>query len=271
MSKLITIIEQYVDDHLDQPISLDHLAQQLHYSKYHLQHEFATATNWSLYDYIKKRRLHEAALNLLDGNQPIIHIALASGYQNQQSFTKAFKEIYKVSPNQFRQQKRAFGLLGSANRLFYRFPNKSMIRLARMEDLPRLITYMEHIQWAFPYYEARSFSCAVRKRLQKKHVWIAVFGDIVTGLLIYDQSNNRIDGLSSLPFLWNKDDIERRLLQELLVLKGCNQRTLSTTTFRANDKLDIGERQRLLTIGFKPNKESIEMGYPTELLLYKSR
>lgn len=271
MSKLIPTIEQYVEDHLDQPISLDHLAQQLHYSKYHLQHEFSAATNWSLYDYIKKRRLHEAASNLLASKQSIINVALASGYQNQQSFTKAFKEIYKVSPSQFRQQKRAFGLVGAVEGLLYRFPKKSTIRLAKMNELPRLFTYMKHIQWAFPYYEERSFYYAVRQRLLKNHVWIAVSGDIVTGLLIYDQSNNRIDGLSSLPFLWNEDEIEARLLRELFVSKKCNHRTLSTTTFREKDKLDIGERQRLLAIGFEPNKEMIELGYPTELMLYKRR
>ncbi len=270
MSKLVTIIEQYVDEHLNQPISLDKLAQQLHYSKYYLQHEFSAATNWRLYDYIKKRRLHEAALSLLNNDQPIMNVALASGYQNQQSFSKAFREIYKVSPSQFRQQKRPFGLVGATKRILYRSPHQSIIRLAQMEDLHQLAIYMEHIQWAFPYYEEYSFYYTVKQRLQKKHVWIATSEDVVIGLLIYDQSNNRIDGLSSLPFLWNQE-IEVRLLRELFKLKSLDRETLSTTTFREKDKLDIGERQRLIASGFRPYKKIVEMGYPTELMLYKSR
>ncbi|MEO1770657.1 helix-turn-helix transcriptional regulator [Candidatus Enterococcus ferrettii] len=270
MSKLITTIEQYVDEHLDQPISLESMAQQLHYSKHHLQHEFSAAANWSIYDYIKKRRLHEAAQCLLKSNRSIIAIALISGYQNQQSFTKVFKEIYKVSPSQFRRQKRTFGLVGASNRLLYQFPSKSIIRLARMEELSKLADYMEHIQWAFPYYEERSFYYTVNQRIKKGHVWVAVSRELITGLLIYDQANNRIDGLSSLPFLWD-EDIEERLLKQLLALTIFDHKKLSTTTFRAKDKLDIGERQRLLNVGFTPHKELIEVGYPTELMVYKSR
>ena len=266
-SQLIQQVEQYIEENLDQPITVDSLAYQLHYSKSHLLHEFSAATKWSMYDYIKKRRLHEAALLLIECKRPIIDIALSSGYQNQQSFTKAFKEIYKISPKQFRQQKKPFGLVQSPVQAVS-WPVQHTIKEVTMEEFPAIISYMKHIQWAFPYYDEASFTEVVKKRVQSGNVLAAAANERIVGLLIYDSHQRHLDGLSSLPVLWD-ESIEAKLLAKLLETKKLEQ--VTTTTFRSKDKLDIGQRQRLIDLHFKPEIQLIEFGYPTERMIYKKK
>ncbi|MGM0212820.1 helix-turn-helix transcriptional regulator [Enterococcus sp. AZ109] len=266
-NQLIQQVEQYIEEHLEQPITVGSLAYQLHYSKSHLLHEFSAATKWRLYDYIKKRRLHEAAFLLIEGQRPIIEIALISGYQNQQSFTKAFKEIYKISPRQFRQQKKPFGLVQSSEQSVS-WSGQYTIKEVTIKEFPAIISYMEHIQWAFPYYDEATFTKVVKQRVQAGNVLTAAADEGIIGLLIYDSHRQHLDGLSSLPVLWD-ESIEANLLERLLNTKKLDQ--VTTTTFRSKDKLDIGHRQRLIDLGFQPEIQLIEFGYPTEQMIYKKK
>lgn len=100
----ITYLIDYIEIHLTDEISLDELADEVGYSKYHLHRMFSNLIGFSVYDYIKRRRLTEAAKKLLFTDNTLIDIALESGYSSQQAFTLAFKELYKKTPNNFRKK-----------------------------------------------------------------------------------------------------------------------------------------------------------------------
>lgn len=59
----------------------------------------------NLKEYIRKRRLSEAARELVHSNKPLIDIACAHGYQSREAFGRAFEQAYGITPSACRQQK----------------------------------------------------------------------------------------------------------------------------------------------------------------------
>lgn len=100
----IAFIIDYIENHLTKEISLDELADAVGYSKYHLHRMFTSLIGLSVHNYIKRRKLTEAAKKLLFTDNTIIDIALGAGYESQQAFTPAFKELYKKTPQAFRKK-----------------------------------------------------------------------------------------------------------------------------------------------------------------------
>lgn len=94
----------YIEDHLQADVSLDTLAKQFCYSKYHLSKLFTNIVGISIHTYIQRRRLSEAAKLLIQSDLSIMELALCFGYETQQSFTKAFKEAYKCTPHAYRKR-----------------------------------------------------------------------------------------------------------------------------------------------------------------------
>lgn len=102
--QMIQTLTDYIDTHLDEPLTLAVLAGEAGYSKYHLSRLFVHVTGQSLHSYIQRRRLTEAARLLIQTDQPILEIALAVGYETQRSFSTAFKAAFHLSPHQYRRK-----------------------------------------------------------------------------------------------------------------------------------------------------------------------
>ena len=77
------------------------VAEAIHYSKYHLHRLFTDTVGMTIHDYVQRRQLTEAAKLLVFSDQPIIEIALICGYESQQSFSLAFKAMYKSPPAEY--------------------------------------------------------------------------------------------------------------------------------------------------------------------------
>lgn len=92
----------FVEAHLDTEIALSDVAKAAGLSQWHFQRVFRALTNETLKTYIRARRFAKA-LDLLLGTQlPILDIALAAGYETQESFTRAFKSCFSLTPGQCR-------------------------------------------------------------------------------------------------------------------------------------------------------------------------
>lgn len=92
----------YVEDRLGEAIKVEDVAQAAGYSYYHLNRQFTAILGESIGSYIKKRRLANAAKALLYSNLKIIDIALDNGFESAESFSRAFKWVYKISPQEYR-------------------------------------------------------------------------------------------------------------------------------------------------------------------------
>ncbi|ETS30479.1 MULTISPECIES: helix-turn-helix domain-containing protein [Photorhabdus] len=84
-------------------IKIDTIANRSGYSKWHLQRVFKEVKGCTLGEYVRKRRLHEAAKSLREENLPILDIALQYGFSSQATFTRIFKKHFNTTPARFRE------------------------------------------------------------------------------------------------------------------------------------------------------------------------
>ena len=98
----IQTVIRYIESRLGGRLELETVAEAVHYSKYHLHRMFTETVGMTLHDYVQRRRLTEAAKLLAFSRRPISQIALQCGYESQQSFSQAFKSMYKAPPAAYR-------------------------------------------------------------------------------------------------------------------------------------------------------------------------
>ncbi len=100
----IEFLINYIEEHINEDITLESLADVAGYSKYHLHRMFTSLVGFSVHQYVIRRKLTESAKKLLFSDLPILEIALDAGYESQQSYTYAFKGLYKMTPKAFRKK-----------------------------------------------------------------------------------------------------------------------------------------------------------------------
>ena len=81
------------------PPSIDQLSKLTGLSRTVLCQTFKQVFGVTIYDYIRERRLDAARELLLTGNHSILEIAMQVGYENQSSFSRAYKTRYGLSPS----------------------------------------------------------------------------------------------------------------------------------------------------------------------------
>ncbi|MBR4145687.1 MAG: AraC family transcriptional regulator [Lachnospiraceae bacterium] len=96
---------EYIEKNLLSIKDIKEVADNLHISVAQLQKGFHVLTGYTLYEYIRNRRLYEAALEVLDGEKSILDIAIKYGYETHESFTKAFTRFHGVNPNSLRRNR----------------------------------------------------------------------------------------------------------------------------------------------------------------------
>lgn len=106
MSENIVVkkLVDYIENHLNDDLSLDKIARALNYSKFYMERAFAEKTGTTIYKYIQGRRLTLAAQQLVGTEKPIIEIAYEAHYNSQQAFTLAFRRQYLCTPQVYRKQ-----------------------------------------------------------------------------------------------------------------------------------------------------------------------
>lgn len=85
-------------------VRLEDAAAACGYSKYHFERLFTAMVGCTVYQYVRRRRLTEAARCLVDSQEPLVDVALSCGFENQQAFTKAFRSLYGESPRVYRKK-----------------------------------------------------------------------------------------------------------------------------------------------------------------------
>ncbi len=96
---------RYIESHIEEPLTLDILADRLHVSKYHLAHLFKEKIGISLHRYITNKRLSLCLDALFAGDQAG-EACVRFGFTDYSSFYRAFMRHYGISPRQYLQQHR---------------------------------------------------------------------------------------------------------------------------------------------------------------------
>jgi AraC family transcriptional regulator len=92
----------YIETHLYGELSLEAISAAVYVSRFHLSRAFPAATGISLAAYVRGRRLSEAAKALVAGAPDILDVALSTGYGSHEAFTRAFRQLFGLAPEQLR-------------------------------------------------------------------------------------------------------------------------------------------------------------------------
>ncbi len=103
----------YIEDNLDGEISYREAAGLCFCSEYHFQRAFSILCGYTLGEYIRRRRLTLAGIELQSEKAKVIDVALKYGYDSPDSFSKAFRAFHGITPS----QARGGGTLKSFSRL----------------------------------------------------------------------------------------------------------------------------------------------------------
>lgn len=119
----------YIEANLGGDLKVEAVARHAGYSPYHLTRMFAAMFGEPIGNYIKKRRLTNAAKQLLYTDMRVLDIALENGFDAAESFARAFKAVFLVTPTQYRK-----------NRLDLLIGNKRELDAPRMRHLAENLT-----------------------------------------------------------------------------------------------------------------------------------
>lgn len=93
---------RYIEDHLAGDIDFATVAQLACCSEYHFRRLFSTLSGLSVSDYIRRRRLSAAALELRERDVKVIDLAVKYGYTSADAFTRAFQMLHGLTPTEAR-------------------------------------------------------------------------------------------------------------------------------------------------------------------------
>jgi len=103
-NRIIERIKQMVEEHYDQDLSLEGIAEQVYLTPSYLSYLFKKETGQSLIRYITQVRMEKAVALLKDTNMKIVDICKKLGYRNSNYFIQSFRQHYGVTPAKFRER-----------------------------------------------------------------------------------------------------------------------------------------------------------------------
>ncbi|WP_123041848.1 AraC family transcriptional regulator [Cohnella candidum] len=95
---------EFIEGHLDEPLKLAELAEIAGFSEFHYHRVFLSMVGDPVMEYVRKRRLARAARELADPDRRIVDVALDHGFQTHETFTRAFKKMFGMTPGEYRKR-----------------------------------------------------------------------------------------------------------------------------------------------------------------------
>lgn len=274
----VSAVIDYIEAHLDSWLDLDTIARAANYSRYHLHRMFTSTTGITPHDYILRRRLTRAARLLRFSDEPILDIALLSGYESRQSFTSSFREMYKMTPARFRKDGEFYPLLMKFT-LHPSFGDRTFaaddICIAGPSDIP---AWMELVRMAvdgFPHLIEEDYRRDLEKQILKREALILKDKKSAVGAAVFSIHRGRPDPARisiHMDFLCVHPQYRDRKIAPLFLERIAKYssaesepcREISITTFREGDRADTGYRAELKRLGFAERELLVEFGYPTQ-------
>ena len=98
--KSLNEVIEYIEKHLEEDISYNDLARIVGVNEYTFLRVFDLIANISVAEYIRKRRLSNAGVELSKAPNKIIDIAIKYNYDNSTSFSRAFEKFHNIKPSE---------------------------------------------------------------------------------------------------------------------------------------------------------------------------
>lgn len=94
----------YIEEHLVDDIDYSEISKIAYCSEYHFKRMFSFLSGISLSEYVRRRRLTLAALDLKDKDFRIIDVAVKYCYSSADSFSRAFHSMHGILPSDARSE-----------------------------------------------------------------------------------------------------------------------------------------------------------------------
>lgn len=95
---------KYMEQHLTEEIDYEQLGKTACCSAYHFQRMFAYMAGVPLAEYIRRRKMSLAAVDLQGGTMKIIDVAEKYGYHSPTAFNRAFQSVHGIAPSAVREE-----------------------------------------------------------------------------------------------------------------------------------------------------------------------
>jgi AraC family transcriptional regulator len=103
--KRVNIVVDFINNHLDEELDLQKLAEMSNLSTYHFHRIMKAFLGEPLGAYIIRVRLETAVRLLRYTDLPVEQIAYSVGYEMPSSLSKSFKQFYDITPQEYRNNK----------------------------------------------------------------------------------------------------------------------------------------------------------------------
>ena len=97
-------LTEYIENNIHEVITLETLEQESGLSRFQLSRLFIKLCGYSPIEYIRRRKLSKSIPELYD-KRKILDIAIDYGFEYEQSYIRAFRSVFKVSPTQLRKSR----------------------------------------------------------------------------------------------------------------------------------------------------------------------
>lgn len=98
----LNLAMRYIEANLAGDIDFQKVSQLAGCSEYHFRRMFSFLSGMSLSEYIRRRRLSQAALELRHSSVRVIDLAVKYGYDSPDSFSRAFQGLHGLTPTEAR-------------------------------------------------------------------------------------------------------------------------------------------------------------------------
>ncbi|WP_271813007.1 AraC family transcriptional regulator [Clostridium beijerinckii] len=92
----------FIENNIKNEINISDIASEVGFSRFHFIRIFKVMSNDTIFEYIRKRRLTSAAIDLIETNLNILDIAFKYVYNSQEAFTRVFQNYYGLTPKKYR-------------------------------------------------------------------------------------------------------------------------------------------------------------------------
>jgi AraC family transcriptional regulator len=93
----------FIENNLYEPLTASMVADVVSYSYYHFHRYFKAVMGETIGSYIRSHRLTQAAYELVHSDKKILDIAMSLYFDSAESFTRAFKKKYTITPTEYRK------------------------------------------------------------------------------------------------------------------------------------------------------------------------
>lgn len=132
----------YIEAHIRESLSAEEIASACYYSRSNTKALFKKVFQYGMMEYAARRKLTQAAGELLSTSQSVCEIALEYGFASQEVFTRAFKKMWQETPARFRKRRRFWQLFPRQD--FFCDDCGVFRRRFCLEDMRKMLEHREH-------------------------------------------------------------------------------------------------------------------------------